>query len=256
MGHVQSKRKKEKQIKRDISDYIVNSITNGDPENYKLNAQMKINRLSADLERLSVGSGGYYSRDSLVIPTDSWRQSRISDLSDESDISECKVKTSFSFQELNVDNHPVLTKLQNEQNVRLEKMEERMSQIRLHAMQEADRRKFAHLFKAKNHEGPTTELLNKVKDKLPKIDCDNNGHLRKATIRDVDNDDRGEIIPVTVVTQSKEEKTENNNTTKMEPIVNKSESYLQSLPALRAVNMSKLYFIPDLFMLITFFIYI
>lgn len=231
MGHVQSKKKKSKKV-GNVS-YSTQGVLSGDVDSLR---QIKQNRLSADVERLSLSSG-YHSRDSVLVPD--LKQKTMS-LNRNNNITkdfglvrDGLMKDSFSYEKLNVDDHPALTKLQNEQNRRLEKMEERMSQIRMHAMQEADRRKYAHLFQAKKKASPTRELLCKAKDKLKQDGCDTSEDLSSKNSSVNEEVDKGEIIPVTVTTD-----------TRSNPRVDRTEeanppNYLQNLPGLGAVNLSK-----------------
>ncbi|XP_033763208.1 uncharacterized protein LOC117344544 [Pecten maximus] len=240
MGHVQSKKKKTKKVS-DVN-YSTQGTLTGDVDSLR---QIKFNRMSADIERLSLSSG-YHSRDSLLGPD--FKQKTMS-LNRNNNVSKDLnlMKDSFSYERLNVDDHPALTKLQNEQNRRLEKMEERMSQIRIHAMQEAERRKYAHLFKAKKKESPTRELLCKAKDKLKLSTCDTSLDITSKNTSLNEEVDKGEIIPVTVATETQ--------------IVDGEEidppNYLQNLPALGAVNLNdpkSIFFLPFLFPIFIFMI--
>ncbi|KAK3602428.1 hypothetical protein CHS0354_022215 [Potamilus streckersoni] len=111
----------------------------------------------------------------------------------------------YSYKSINVDDHPALTKLQNEQNTRLEDMEQRMAKIRTNALQSLERKKFAYLFRAKKDEGQTEKLLQEARemlarDKLAKAQMINNNNNK--------GDYKGEIIPVSIVSepQTKEQK--------------------------------------------------
>ena len=81
------------------------------------------------------------------------------DRSYRSPLSTKSVEDKVLYQHLNLDNHPAVTCLQNEQNLRLEGMEQRMNKIRKNAQQEAERRKFAHLFRARTDDSLQTERL-------------------------------------------------------------------------------------------------
>lgn len=123
---------------------------------------------------------------------------------------------------LNLDNHPVMTRLQNEQNSRLESMEQRMQRIRQSAQQELERRKFATLFKARTDESSHTEKLIKEasealqlfkKQKLMKKSKDKTSAssdwsaetsllysgVMRGDSQDKEESDSGEIIPVRIV---------------------------------------------------------
>lgn len=246
MGHVQSKKKKTKKV-GDINYSSSQSSTltsGGDVDAVHL---MKLNRMSADIERLSLSSG-YHSRDSLLGPD--FKQKTMSLNRNNNVTKELNhMKDSFSYERLNVDDHPALTKLQNEQNRRLEKMEERMSQIRIHAMQEAERRKYAHLFKAKKKESPTRELLCKAKDKLKLNICDTSMDITSKNTSVNEEVDKGEIIPVTVATEQESPNVDGDN---VDP-----PNYLQNLPALGAVNLNdpkSIFFLPFLFPIFIFMI--
>ncbi|KAK3101974.1 hypothetical protein FSP39_007754 [Pinctada imbricata] len=266
MGHTQSKRRREKRLKKELSDYILSNLAPGagDDETLHRVTQLKINRLSADLERLSIASS-YLSKDSSVFGSDSKHSTMSLNRSlyaqlnagrqDLEGVAEVGMgvdgKQAFSYEKLNVDDDPVLTKLQNEQNRRLERMEKRMSQIKLHAMQEVERRKFAHMFRAKNE--PTTELLHKAKDTLVK-DCERelSEHSSADDVRtDVRmtklDSDKGEIIPVTIVKDRDCDQTEGDNSEKK---VVEKKSLFQTMPALNNMDLNdpKSYlFLPFLF---------
>lgn len=122
--------------------------------------------------------------------------------------------------DLNLDTHPVVTRLQNEQNQRLEGMEQRMKKIRKSAQQEAERRKFAHLFRARAEDESQTERLlreaslalqrikneKELKKKVEKICVSDSCKLNPSSIScfkaertQQPETDTGDIIPVHVV---------------------------------------------------------
>lgn len=115
-----------------------------------------------------------------------------------------------------LDNHPVLSRLQNEQNNRLESMERRMKEIRLSAMQEAERRKFAEIFPAKQDSSQTERMMQEAKDMLEKIkeekkkkrEAAKNNHTQTNQSNSTADDDSrivldpGEVIPVHIVGDS------------------------------------------------------
>lgn len=125
-------------------------------------------------------------------------------------------------QQLNLDNHPAMTRLQNEQNSRLENMEQRMKKIRQSAQQELERRKFATLFRARSEESSHTEkLLHEASEALqlfkkqkqmkkPKYNIFAShalstetsllyGGVMRGDSQEKEESDSGEIIPVRIV---------------------------------------------------------
>ncbi|KAK7476533.1 hypothetical protein BaRGS_00032213 [Batillaria attramentaria] len=126
-------------------------------------------------------------------------------------------------QRLNLENHPAMTRLQNEQNSRLENMEQRMNKIRQSAQQELERRKFAHLFKARTDESSHTEKLlqeasealqlfkkqkqlkkskEKVSSATDNLSAETSllyGGVMRGDSQDKEESDSGEIIPVRIV---------------------------------------------------------
>lgn len=213
MGHVQSKKKKDKKKHRKImcanlSD-IVKSVTAGDTENIHKVAGDRIYRDSVNLDQLSYSSGYFSSADPS--PMSSGNDADWSGRGDGKgkrtlrtyDVEEKTFPTMSAWEELctyknfPIDDHPALTKLQNEQNLRLESMEQRMNKIRTNAQQAYDRKKFAHLFRAKKEDPGTEKLLQEARDMLQR-----NLEAEKS---DDCSDYSGEIIPVKILDDSKEE---------------------------------------------------
>lgn len=227
MGHVHSKRKKQK-YNKELADYINRNIPGyeGYHQKHSLNPS-DVNRLSQVTEP--------FSSQNRISTKPKWVTMPIThDSRESSPLLQNVNKGHISYKDIKVDGHPALLNLQNEQNIRLEKMEERMNKIRQHAMQEADRRKYAYLFKAKTRHSPTKELLLKTKDKimLTANICDDK-HNQKLTL---DNKDQGEVIPVKTI----------NDTQKSEMEVEKSNK-VQTMPAFDHINLSKIFHIFSVF---------
>lgn len=254
MGHVNSRVRKEKKlknVKEDYTEYVISALECHNPEvlyhkkkmnrlsmqeleSYRIKQGQKgLNRMSADIERLGRNS----ARNEVQ-----WEKSM--SLNRNLNIypgSLDRVSEAFSYEKLNVDDHPALTKLQNEQNRRLEKMEERMNRIRTHAMQEAERRKFAIMFRAKTQSSSLDE--NKNEELLPNenntiLHCEKDTELKKRCNNKLE-DDNGDIIPVTVM-KDLEEKVSNDTSMDSEKhkIVVARNSFLPNLPALNNMDLS------------------
>ena len=221
MGHAHSKKKRHK-YNRELADYINRNVP-GCHDNKDLN------RYSLDVDRLSHCSEPFIQSSTLPKIKPKWKTMPITHDAPSREDSPLLKAAHISYKDIKIDDHPALTKLQNEQNTRLEKMEERMNKIRLHAMQEADRRKYAYLFKAKTRQSPTKELLFKAKEKILQKQniCDEKENQRQPS--DIHCEDKGEIIPVTVVKDSMK---------KSEKEMQKSNK-LQRIPAFDSINLSK-----------------
>ncbi|CAI9731108.1 Hypothetical predicted protein [Octopus vulgaris] len=142
--------------------------------------------------------------------------------------------SSDNYLKINLDNHPDVTKLQNEQNARRENMEQRINKIRTSAIQAAERRKFAEMFKAVPKETQTSactsHLLQETSLALSNLSTNpspnpvrsinsnnsSNKSARGSGCRifssrskisaashhmDNDDDDKGEIIPVQILSE-------------------------------------------------------
>lgn len=239
MGHVHSKKKRHK-YNKELADYINRNVP--DYHNNKHTVD------PVDIDRISHYSEPFLQSSSTIQQNSTKKWLTMPITHDSREGSPLLKAAHISYKDIKVDDHPALTKLQNEQNTRLEKMEERMNQIRLHAMQEADRRKYAYLFRAKSRQSPTKDLIKvrkcqmdnyllktrqsptndlllKAKDKiiLNSNICDekNNQKLQSSI------DDKGEVIPVTVVTETKKSTTE----------IEKSKKQ-QIVPAFDTINLS------------------
>lgn len=113
-------------------------------------------------------------------------------------------ETCQDYKGLSIDDHPLLTKLQNEQNARLEDMEQRIAKIRTSAQQAYDRKKFAHLFRARKEDSRTEKLLQEARDMLQK-----NIEEKEKEADSVNNNEyTGEIIPVHIVDKEEASDTE------------------------------------------------
>lgn len=222
MGHVHSKKKRHK-YNKELDDYINRNIPYC--HDYK-----NLNRFSLDVDRLSHCSEPFLQSSTVPSNKQKWKTMPITHDSPSREGSPLLKGAHISYKDIKVDDHPALTKLQNEQNSRLEQMEERMNKIRLHAMQEADRRKYAYLFKAKTRQSPTKDLLFKAKEQIVQKQniCDEKENQKHVT--KVCSEDQGEIIPVTVVKES-------TGITKSEKEIQKSNK-MQTMPAFDNINLS------------------
>lgn len=124
-----------------------------------------------------------------------------------------------------------------------------MNRIRTHAMQEAERRKFAIMFKAKTQ--PNTLDVNKNEKILPDennpvLPCEKD--IGKDRCCDKKLDDSGDIIPVTVVKDSEVEKVRRStpvNSKEQNGSVVKNTSFLSNMPALSNMDLSKFCVVVD-----------
>lgn len=229
MGHVQSKRKKEKK-KRRMSN-IIKSLTTEHSDNIHQVEGHRIYREAVNTDQFS-NSSGYFSSESSppssgndvnwytneVLSHDSqYYVKNVSEKCDKEGFRLFPLETCQDYKGLTIDDHPVLTKLQNEQNARLEDMEQRIAKIRTNAQKAYDRKKFAHLFRARKEESRTEKLLQEARDMLQK-------NVEKQDIEaDATNNNEysGEIIPVHIV--DKEDNTEAEDS-------HSDERYLQLAP--------------------------
>ncbi|XP_060584832.1 uncharacterized protein LOC132740833 [Ruditapes philippinarum] len=212
MGHVQSKRRRDKKRKKlsHLTEIMKSVTAVGDSENIHKVAGHRIYRDSVNLDQLS-NSSGYFSSsepspNSVGVDVD-WvlrsegKMGNSAGFSDKcgsydyegNDSGMSPLEELCTYKGLPLDDHPALTKLQNEQNARLESMEQRMTRIRTNAQQAYDRKKFAHMFRAKKEDSKTDKLLQEARDMLQQnIEMRNSG-------QDKQTDYAGEIIPVQIV---------------------------------------------------------
>lgn len=213
MGHAHSKKRQEKRRRKEA--YTLKAIDDGGTSCLQHNPHVRLHRLSGDIDRnffsSDIGSVGC----NKMIPNPG---------------SNDGLQGGEAFGIENMNSHPVLTRLQNEQNKRWENMEQRMNKIRTSAMQEAERRKYAQMFKAKQNDDRTKVLLQKASAVLSSDIM--RERLPPPTLMEEEEEeedsDCGEIIPVKILTQ-KEDK--------------QCPKYLQILPSnLAGMNLSKFFF--------------
>ena len=213
MGHVQSKRKKERK-KRKMSQILKGLTTTETADNIH---QVEGHRIYRENTGVSTdqfsNSSGYFSSESSppssgndvnwytneVLSHDigySGKNISANQKCDKDGFNLFPLETCPDYKGVTIDDHPVLTKLQNEQNARLENMEQRIAKIRTNAQQAYDRKKFAHLFRAKK-DSRTDRLLQEARDMLQK----NIKEQKFETDKDLtnNNDYAGEIIPVQII---------------------------------------------------------
>ena len=245
MGHVQSKRKRERK-KRKMSQILKGLTTTSEPADnihqveghriYRENTGISTDQFS--------NSSGYFSSESSppssgndvnwytneVLSHDigySGKNIAANQKCDKDGFNLFPLETCQDYKGVTIDDHPVLTKLQNEQNARLESMEQRIAKIRTNAQQAYDRKKFAHLFRAKKDHSQTDRLLLEAKEMLQKNIEEKKYDSDKDIINN--NDYTGEIIPVKVI--DKEDNSHRDN-------CHDDERYLQLAP-FESLNLSK-----------------
>ncbi|XP_052819891.1 uncharacterized protein LOC128245706 isoform X2 [Mya arenaria] len=215
MGHVQSKRKKEKKRRHKmghLSD-IMKCVCDRDSDNIHKVAGHRIYRDSSNLDQFS-NSSGYFSScersPSLSGTEHDW--TRIGEdpscatynVNNGGGSSMSALEELYTYKGIPFDDHPALTKLQNEQNTRLENMEHRMNRIRTNAQKAYERKKFAHIFRAKKDDCKTDQLLQEARDLLQQnIEMHNSGTDTEEY--------SGEIIPVKFVDDSRKETHDTDN---------------------------------------------
>lgn len=238
MGVQHSKKKKEKKWKK-YTDKVPPGLTNTDYGQYQLHRAKEFYG-----RPVSSGPKFYCSQPTDYPESSSTLKTVASSAPSESMLSMYNTGTrpwssslghfgSDTFFKYNLDNHPDVTKLQNEQNARRENMEQRISKIRTSAIQAAERRKFAEMFKAIPKESSphppslqhrTTRLLQEASAALNAfVTMDTSNSTTTLTtsgvgsscvrrqqspatksrmqLEDDDDDDKGEIIPVQILTK-------------------------------------------------------
>ena len=207
MGHVQSKRKRERKRRKITQLSEIMKTISMETDNIHQVADHRIYRDSSTTDQLS-NSSGYFSSNEPSPNTpgkeevgwslgseDTYERSDIHT----NDLGMSPIEELYTYKGLPIEDHPALTSLQNEQNARLENMEQRMSRIRTSAQQAYDRKKFAHIFRAKREDSRTEKLLKEARDLLQ-----HNIDLRSSG-QEVGNSNvySGEIIPVHYVEDEK-----------------------------------------------------
>ena len=242
MGHVQSKRKKEKKRKK-MSD-IVRSFTAEPADNIHQVEGHRIYRENVSTDQFS-NSSGYFSNESSPPSSGNdvnWYANEVVSHDSEDNVKNVRdgekgdkegfrlfpIETCQDYKSMTIEDHPALTKLQNEQNARLETMEQRIAKIRLNAQQAYDRKKFAHLFRARKEDSRTEKLLQEARDMLQKNIEEQT--FDKASLNN--NEYSGEIIPVHIIDNEPERETGN---------CHSNERYLQLAP-FESLKLSKFLF--------------
>lgn len=198
--------------------HIMKGLTTENSDNIHQVEGHRIYREAVNTEQFS-NSSGYFSSESSppssgndvnwytneVLSRDSeYYGENVSGKCDKEGFRLFPVETCQDYKGVTIDDHPILTKLQNEQNARLEDMEQRIAKIRTNAQQAYDRKKFAHLFRARKEDSRTEKLLQEARDMLQK-----NIEEKEIKTDSMNNNEySGEIIPVHIVDKEDNSDTE------------------------------------------------